>query len=160
MKKSLNFRSINKLKIVQSVSQRLSYFRSSLFNLVHNKFNVNHRKAPVKKLKIFQQIKSGLKIVNFSASPLSNPFDRAHFIRTIRSTLSVLFQLIYLIRGAKSAKEYINSTYIITASIALILSLLNTIYKSEQMYQFFDKFENFINTSKYLVALFTIAFAK
>lgn len=52
--------------------------------------------------------------------------------------------------GAKSQREYVNSIYMTAAFIGLLLSHSTTIYKSEQMFRFLDKFENFINARKFL----------
>lgn len=144
------FQSMQKTsKVVQSMKFLLTNLRSNLMDSVHNLFNVKHSKEPVKKLKMFQSIKRSWKILHFNGKPSAHPFDRQHVNRTIRDSLTVILHCVYLFHGAKSIKEYINSIYMSTAAISIFLSTLNSIYKSEQVYRFFDKFEDFINASKF-----------
>lgn len=141
-----------KLSIVQSITQSLMNWHSSWIDSVYALLNVKNVNTfdRVKRLEMFQSIKTGLEVLRFSANPSAHPFDRVHFYQTVRSILAVIFQCVYLFYGTKSLREFINAIYMTAASIALFLSFLNTIYNSEQMYRFLDKFEHFINARKFL----------
>lgn len=145
-----NSLSITKSKIVLTITQSLLSLRSlidSVYALLNGK-NVKNL-GRVKKMAIFQSIKTGLEELHFSANPSAHPCDRVHFYQTIRFISVVIFQCVHLFYGANSLREYINSIYMTAATIGLFLSHSNTIYKSEQMYRFLDKFENFINARKF-----------
>lgn len=98
-------------------------------------------------MKIFRISQDELAAIGFGKDDV--PFkNELHFRGIIVSSIGMTTQLLYLLYEAETVGEYMLSVFTIIVGVAIFASYFTTIFKINEMSNFIDSYQKFIEESK------------
>lgn len=112
-------------------------------------------------MKIFQTIQKNLEIFGISSvQPAQTYCNRKILLYLLSCGSLIIMNCIFLIHVAKSFKEYTDSIYITSVSVALFVSFSFLIRRIANLFEFIDSLEKIINDSEYSNYICWIRYSK
>lgn len=100
-------------------------------------------------MKIFQTVQKNLAILGISSMQSNQAFyNRKYLLYLLLSGSLIIMNCVFLIYVAKSFKEYTDSIYITSVSIALFISLSFLIRRMRNLFEFIDNLEKIVDDSE------------
>lgn len=97
-------------------------------------------------MKVFQAVQTNF--ISLGFNPKLVPFNRI-FVRNISiAAFGTTLLWIFLVYEADNSQEYIESTYFIAACVGIGFAAMHTIFHTNKLFSFFDRFEKLVNQSK------------
>lgn len=97
------------------------------------------------KMKILQRAQANLAVLGFERNV--RPFNRRQKFWFIEGLLSFNAFFVYLLLGASSTKEYMESIFMIVIGTLIIISHFSIILKTETIFVLIDELEGIVNAS-------------
>lgn len=101
-------------------------------------------------MKLFQTIQKNLTILKFDPNQPDSFFALIfqHWSCFLKSFLSLTSLIVYLLHDANTVKEYMDSLFLTTAAILIFVSFTSTVFKTPEIYIFFNGAEKAANKSE------------
>lgn len=102
-------------------------------------------------MKLFQAIQKNLEIIGISSIVSGQTFyNRKVLLYLLLCGSLIVMNCIFLVHVAETFKEYTDSIYITSVSIALFVSVSFVIRRMANLFEFLDSLEKIINDSEYI----------
>lgn len=100
-------------------------------------------------MKIFETVQNNLEILGISLTQSKQSFynGKASLYLLLSGTL-IIMNCVFLIDVAQSFKEYTDSSYITSVSVAVFFSLLFLISRMANLFELIDNFEKVVDESE------------
>lgn len=100
------------------------------------------------KMQIFQMVQKMLAKLGFIPNHDHHYFNKHHVQNIAIAVLTIVSQLVYICTEAATVDRYMHAYFMGTAIIAIGISYVRTIFKTSDLYDFIDNFENLTNQSE------------
>lgn len=97
-------------------------------------------------MKLFQEIRTYFEQNGFN--PHRKGYNQCHVNGFLISSTAIVLSLVFLKNLAETVKEFTDSLYVVTAIVSMILCYANTIFKTTEIFAYFDQFDENVTTSK------------
>lgn len=101
------------------------------------------------RMKILQTIRHDLALIGYSAN--QHPYNIQQLEHGFKSTLAAAMQCVYLFFIAETSKEFIDSTFMATVAILVLISFVSTAQKTTIIFNFIDEVEKIANNSEFRI---------
>lgn len=98
------------------------------------------------KMKIFQRIQSYLASSGFRQN--ESPFNETQLRILVNVFLNIALQYVHLIHESSTIKQYVDSIFMITATILTLVARTSMLLKNDAIFELIDKVEHILNDSK------------
>lgn len=109
--------------------------------------------SKLSKLKIFQLCQKHFATIGISPNLVMQayPINVKIFMAFVMNHVTIISNLVYVVREAKTFAEFTQSIYFISMALLIIFALMIIILKVDKLFELIENFDRMVNTSKYQI---------
>lgn len=97
-------------------------------------------------MKTFQRLQKDLASLGYRRN--GSPFNKTQLWIFVKVFVALTFQCVHVIYESNTIRLYVDSIFMIAATILILMSRVSTLFKNDAIYEFIDSIEKILNGSK------------